>query len=151
MPKRNYQKRPEGGYRMRYATAHGGGIVVWLPEDPRKHVCEACGRSVLKCEIKTTALHHWKYAYRAETVRKNPMFALENTSEYCFPCHKIADGIRALLDVNPERAVAVLETLPVEKRDKFLLIVKKLLELHAEKMKEIADNPIIKSIFERLG
>jgi hypothetical protein len=138
------------GYRMRYATSHGGGITIVLPEDPRKHVCEACGKSVFKGEIKVTALHHWKYAYRAETVRKNPMLALENTTEYCFACHRIADGIRALLDVNPERAVAVLETLPPYKRDRLLMIIKRLIELHGNKMKEIAENPVVKSIFQRL-
>ena len=45
------------GYQIRYETAHGGGVIVTLPYDPRKHKCDACGKSVAAGEIKVTALH----------------------------------------------------------------------------------------------
>lgn len=138
------------GYKLRYATSHGKGIVVTLPYDPRKHVCEACGKSVEDGEIKTTALHHWRYAYRAETVRKDPWKALENTSEYCFYCHQIADGIRALLDVKPERAVLVLETLPQEKKEKMFVVIESMLELHKDNLREITNNPAVQKVFQAL-
>jgi hypothetical protein len=111
------------GYKIRYATAHGGGIVVTLPEDPRKHICDACGKSVVAGEIRMTALHHWLYAYRADTVRENPILAIENTSELCFGCHPLGDAIRALLYANPTRVAMVAELLRGEPREKFIKVI----------------------------
>ncbi len=42
-------------------------------------------------------MHHWKYAYTTEQVRKNPQLALENTIPFCYQCHKLADAIRNLM------------------------------------------------------
>lgn len=61
------------GYKIRYETAHGGGIVVTLPYNPRKGKCDACKKSVANGEIRVTALHHWFYAYQPKTVQENPI------------------------------------------------------------------------------
>ena len=73
-------------------------IMLPYPVNPREGVCDACGRSKKKGEIKQTYLHHWKYAYRHSTVKKDPFKVLENLSELCYTCHKHADGIRAMLE-----------------------------------------------------
>jgi len=110
-------------YKVRYETAHGHGIVVTLPFDPRKHICDSCGKSVADGEIRVTALHHWWYAYQPNTVRENPILAIENTSELCFGCHPIGDAIRALLYANPSRVAMVAELLRGEPREKFIKVI----------------------------
>jgi len=115
MGKKNKIKK----YKVKYAGSRGKGIVVSLPFNPRKGVCEACGKSVAKGEIKLTALHHWWYAYRVKTVRENPLLALENTSELCYGCHEVADAIRALLYAKPERVVKVARLLRGDQRKRF--------------------------------
>jgi len=78
-------------------------IMVPYPRNPRRGICQACGRSKEKGEIKTTQLHHWFYKYETETVKKNPLLALENSVELCFRCHKIADAFRAFItEIRPE-------------------------------------------------
>lgn len=111
------------GYKIRYETAHGHGIVVTLPYDPRKHICDACGKSVAKGEIRVTALHHWWYAYQPNTVKESPELAVENTSELCFGCHPLGDAIRALLYANPTRVAMVAELLRGEPREKFIKVL----------------------------
>jgi hypothetical protein len=115
------------GYKIRYETAHGGGVIVTLPFDPRKHKCDACGKSVALGEIKVTALHHWWYAYQPKTVQENPLLALENTSELCFGCHQIADAIRALVYASPKRVAMVAEQLRGEPRAKFISVLEETL------------------------
>ena len=112
---------------MRYAATNGGGCVITLPYDPRKHKCDACGKSVAAGEIKVTALHHWLYKYRADTVKENPILALENTSELCFGCHQVADAIRALTYANPRRVAMVAEQLRGEPREKFIKVLEEVL------------------------
>lgn len=111
------------GYKIRYETAHGGGVVVTLPYNPRKHICEACKKSVAAGEIRVTALHHWWYAYQPQTVKDNPILAIDNTSELCFGCHPLADAIRALLYANPTRVAQVAELLRGEPRAKFIRMI----------------------------
>lgn len=111
------------GYKVRYETAHGHGIVVTLPFDPRKHICDSCGKSVADGEIRVTALHHWWYAYQPKTVQENPILAIENTSELCFGCHPLGDAIRALLYANPVRVAMVAELLRGEPREKFIKVI----------------------------
>jgi hypothetical protein len=131
------------GYKIRYETAHGGGVVVTLPFDPRKHKCDACGKSVAAGEIKVTALHHWYYAYAPKTVKENPILALENTSELCFGCHQVADAIRALLYASPQRVAMVAELLRGKPRERFI----KVLEEVTKRLKE-QDIPLAKKILE---
>lgn len=86
-------------------------IMVPYPRNPRTGICEVCGRSIKKKEIKTTQLHHWIYKYETETVKKNPLLALENTIEVCFRCHKIADWIRAATtETKPENYGWIIKT-----------------------------------------
>jgi len=116
-------KQKPKGYKIRYETAHGHGIVVTLPYDPRKHKCDACGKSVAAGEIRVTALHHWWYAFQPDTVKENPQLAVENTSELCFGCHPLGDAIRALLYANPTRVAMVAELLRGEPRAKFIKVI----------------------------
>lgn len=122
----------EKHYKIRYATAHGGGIVVELPFNPRKGICDACGKSVASGEIRVTALHHWLYKYRADTVRETPELAIENTSELCFGCHPVGDAIRALTYASPQRVAMVAELLRGEPREKFI----RMLEEVTRRLKE---------------
>ena len=103
--------------------AHGGGVVVTLPYDPRKHICDSCKKSVVLGEIRVTALHHWYYAYQPKTVRENPELAIENTSELCFGCHPVGDAIRALTYASPKRVAMVAELLRGEPREKFIMML----------------------------
>jgi hypothetical protein len=136
-------------YKMRYAGAHGGGCVVTLPFDPRNHICEACGKSVESGEIKNTALHHWYYAYAPQTVKKNPLLALDNTSEFCYYCHQLADAIRTLFYANPERVANTARLLEGKQLDKFIGVMTALIQMLktekninplAQKLLEMAKN-----------
>lgn len=114
-------------YKMKYAGTNGKGCVVNLPFDPRKGICSGCGKSRHKFingepEIKLTALHHWKYAYAPETVKKNPILILDNTIEVCFACHQVADGLRGIMKMSPDRALAVMVKLPKDLSSKFAII-----------------------------
>lgn len=111
------------GYRTRYAGSRGKGVVVTLPEDPRKGICEACGKSKQAGEIRVTALHHWWYAYKPATVKQNPFLVLENTSELCYGCHQVADAIRALLYAHPNRVANVARLLEGKQRERFLNVL----------------------------
>ena len=111
-------------YKTRYAGAHGGGCQVILPFDPRKGVCSACGKSKAKGEITMTSMHHWRYAYKPDTVRKNPILALENTSEFCFSCHRVADALRNLLSaVGATRVANVVVLMPDEMKEKLRTLI----------------------------
>lgn len=107
-------------WSVKYAMAHGGGVVVYLPFNPRKGKCDACGKSIANGEIKVTALHHWWYAYQPKTVKENPILALDNTSELCFYCHDIADALRTLLYANSERISNVAMCVTASQREKFI-------------------------------
>jgi hypothetical protein len=120
-------------YIMRYAGAGGGGCTINLPFDPRKGICACCGKSIHKIvngepEIKLTALHHWMYAYKPETVKNNPILILDNTVEVCYACHQVADGLRGIMKMSPERALLVMKQMPKELADKFAVICKMYLE-----------------------
>ena len=135
---------------MRYASSHGGGCAVTLPFDPRKGVCEACGKSKEREEVKNTALHHWSYSYTSQTVKANPLLALDNTNELCYYCHtQLADPIRALLHANPERVVNVARLLKGEQLDKFIKVLSAVIQMlktekninpFAQKLLEMAKN-----------
>jgi hypothetical protein len=96
-------------------------IMVHLPENPREGVCDACGRSIEKREITITQLHHWIYAWKMATVRKDPYKVLENLSELCYSDHKIGDSLREILSVKKERLISVIQVallMPEEMKDK---------------------------------
>jgi hypothetical protein len=104
-------------YRVRY---HGHSVLVSTRRDD---LCGACGRKVGD-GIKRTNRHHWRYAYAWKTVRANPELALENTVEYCFKCHPIADAVRLLTSVkNCSDVASVVHTAPDEIQTKFNKIV----------------------------
>lgn len=59
-------------------------------EHVKQGACEACqaeGR---------TEMHHWIYAYTTDEVRAHPQLALDNTNEYCYKCHKVANAMKFL-------------------------------------------------------
>lgn len=117
------KKKSGTAYRMKYAGNQGKGVVVTLPFDPHKRICEACGKSVARGEIKFTAFHHWWYAYAPKTVKDNPILVLDNTSELCFYCHEVGDAIRALLYTKPERVAMVAECLKGEQKERFIKVL----------------------------
>ena len=89
---------------------HNRSIVV---SKPRRNQCDACKRKIGEA-IKRTNRHHWKYAYKYKTVKANPDLALENTGEYCYHCHQIADALRLLSEVKKvEDIVNVFGTAPL--------------------------------------
>lgn len=100
--------------------------IKGYPVQIRRGICIGCKRNKHKGEIKTTQLHHMKYAFETETVLKNPILALENTLELCFGCHPIADGLRDILLSNPrgglrkiERIMQIIKLLPPEQQQHF--------------------------------
>lgn len=132
-------------YKIKYAGSRGKGVIVYLPEDPRKHKCSCCGKVVGE-EIKTTALHHWWYAYQPETVKNNPILVLDNTIEVCYGCHQMADAIRALLYANPKRVSIVANCLKGEPRERFKRVLKEVI-ISMDKSEKFI-NPLAVSILE---
>ena len=63
---------------------------------PKK--CCVCEKTFKKIDM-----HHWKYAYKTDEVRKNPQLALHYTIPVCFYCHRIADAFRKLTE-NADRS-----------------------------------------------
>ncbi len=87
---------------MRYSIDYEGSkVTVELNEPPKKGVCEGCRKKV-GSEIKLTQLHHHKYVYSKKRVIKEPMLSLENTSEFCFSCHRYANALMNLLSIRLE-------------------------------------------------
>lgn len=146
---RKKKKHKSKGYRTRYAGSRGKGVVVTLPFDPRKGVCQACKKSKKAGEIKSTHLHHWRYAYQPKTVKKNPLLAIENTGEYCFYCHQLADGLRALLTARPIRIAWVAKTLKGRDRKKLIKILEAIINELEKTEKNI--NNLAQNILEMAG
>jgi len=119
------KKKRKTGYRMRYQS-----IFVWFKVDPRTGICVSCGKSIHKGEIKTTQMHHYRYAYKPATVRKNPKLALEHTIELCYGCHPVADALRLLFERKNDRIVNVYLSLPKFVRDELEALAKMI--LHAK-------------------
>ena len=119
-------------YRTKYAGSRGKGITVTLPFDPRKGVCEACGKSKERGEIKITAMHHWWYEFAPKTVKQNPILVLKNTSELCYGCHQMADAIRALLYARPQRVAAVAKLLKGKQRKRFINVLQEVIKVLGE-------------------
>jgi hypothetical protein len=108
-------KKKEKDTRMHRFSVMYHNTRIWIPypRNPRIGVCVSCKRSKQKKEIKTTQLHHTWYEFLTETVRKNPLLALKNTLECCYPCHLIADGFRNILDkTSMTRIMMVVKMLP---------------------------------------
>lgn len=132
------------GYPLRYET-----ITVYLPINPRKGKCGACGQFVGDGKITTTQMHHWIYEFKPATVKENPELALRNTEEYCFYDHGIADGFRAILTANPDRVVDVMKTMPLKSRERLLLILADIITYWNNQAQGRDEQ--IKSIKENLG
>jgi len=96
-------------------------IMVPYPKSPREGKCDACGRSIKRKQISTTHLHHWRYAYKVATVKKSPLLALDNCSELCYSCHRIADALsNGVLFLQQENMWMVIKTallMPGERTD----------------------------------
>lgn len=69
-------------------VAYYRNIKIRLDRNPRKGVCEACGRRM------RTQRHHWRYKWPKWRVVKNPKLVLDCSNEYCFPDHRLADVLR---------------------------------------------------------
>jgi len=107
-------------------------VMVPYPENPREGICEACERRIDKKEINVTALHHWIYRYKHNTIKKDPLKALENNSEVCFFCHKLADALRVLFTVREEnlwKVIRVAKLMPESMKKKFDWVVRAWLDM----------------------
>ena len=123
-------KKENPKMRKYNVTYHRTQIRVPYPCNPRKGKCVNCGRERGK-EIKMTALHHTMYEFSTKAVKKNPLLALKNTLESCFPCHQIADGFRALLDKpSIDRMMMVAVNLPDTQSNKLAIFCKDYLRWH---------------------
>jgi len=111
-------------YSLQY---QGMKVIILYPRPIRQGICQGCQRSIERNEIKTTQLHHTYYAYKNETVKKNPYKALENTLELCFPCHECADSLRTLTVMSPERVTEIFRLLPPEQKARITRICKLIL------------------------
>jgi len=112
-------------------------IRVPCKENPRRGICEGCGRRIKRKEIKVTQIHHWFYAYLLRTVKKNPKLALENTNEFCFnPCHRSADALRMLTaEIRPEnydKIVNVAKLMPPWMQKRFSILCRKWIKENRE-------------------
>lgn len=65
-------------------------------------------------------MHHWKYAYATQTVKKKPELALNNTKEYCYHCHQAADAFFILSRLDVKTVKGVLNSTPLEVMNKIL-------------------------------
>lgn len=112
----------------KYAVAYQKTrIMVPYPRNPRRGICKVCKRRKGDGEIKRTQLHHTHYQYETKTVKANPLLALDNTIEACFPCHQVLDGFRALLDMaKEERVVKAFKVLPKHQQIKFIFIARQI-------------------------
>lgn len=111
-------------------TYHNTQIQVSYPRNIRQGICISCKR-VKGEEIKVTQLHHTWYEFMLDTVRKNPLLALKNTLEVCFPCHQIADGFRNILDgTSMDRMMMVAKLLPEQQLKKLTIFCREFLKWH---------------------
>jgi hypothetical protein len=62
----------------------------------RRKICDCCKKVAKKIDV-----HHWRYEFSTDEVRKNPILVMKNTSQLCFRCHRIADSMRHIFE-NPE-------------------------------------------------
>jgi len=112
---------------------HDVTILIPYPRNPRTGECNSCHRDKSSGEIKVTQLHHTWYEFKLDTVKKNPLLALKNTLEVCFPCHNIADGFRNILDgTNMERIMSVVVKLPDFQLKKLTIFCKEFLKWYNE-------------------
>ncbi len=124
-------------YSVRYQT-----VTVYFDHPVNRNICDTCGKSAEKGEIKNTQGHHWIYAYRPETVKKNPELALENRSELCYFCHKIADALRILSELKPHQLIRVSKDaglMPMEMQRKFTVICKQWLKYSQSRAKKLLE------------
>lgn len=92
---------------------------IHLPFNPRKGICEVCGRRVGEGEISKTDLHHFFYAYPTSYVRKHPIKVLDNSVECCFTCHGVLDSFRKIME-KPKLSRKVIKVIPKKAFKQFL-------------------------------
>jgi len=129
--------RPKKRYSVRYQT-----ITVYFDQPVRRDICDGCGKSKHKGEIKNTQGHHWIYAYKPETVKKNPKLALENRSELCYFCHQIADALRVLCELQPHQLKRVMQIaflMPPNFQRKFTVISRQYLVGSQKRAKKLLE------------
>lgn len=120
---------------MKYAIDYEGKkIWVELDSPPKKGVCQACFRKVGD-DIKTTALHHFKYEFSKKRLVKEPELSLKNTCELDFSCHRLGNALMVLLSVKLENVGSIVKVAKLMPND-MLLKMDKLCKLwlhHREK------------------
>lgn len=102
-------------------------IFIPLPKNPRRGICDGCGRTKSSGEIKVTQLHHWIYAYSLKKVKENPSLALNFTNEFCYnPCHRAGDAFRMLTEeIKPRNYGTIIKVgklMPKKMQQNFTLL-----------------------------
>jgi hypothetical protein len=113
-------------FRMKYGGSHG--VSLWFEENPRKGICQVCGKSAITGELKFTNIHHFFYQWRPQTVKDNPSLALLNCCEVCYYDHNWLDALRVILSVNENRFLDGIKILPKKSKDELAIICKLYLE-----------------------
>lgn len=125
----------------KYPVGYGRDVIsVPYPCNPREGRCDACGRTIESKQITTTQLHHWIYAYKMATIKKDPWKVLENLSELDFGCHKIGDALREILTTRKERLINIVQVallMPEEMKDKLDWVAKAWLNARKTDKKKI--------------
>lgn len=99
-------------------------IYVPLFKPPRSGTCSACKRSIGK-GIKKTNIHHWKYEYDVNTLRKKPALVLKNTSEFCWSCHQLANCFMNMFRLRKESLHFIVDVgllMPEDMREKMDIV-----------------------------
>jgi hypothetical protein len=85
-------------------TYRGKVFRVDVPYQIRTGICTCCGKKGW------TARHHWKYEFSVKEVRKNPLLALKNTTELCYPtCHDVANAMNLIKKTDVKIILKLLE------------------------------------------
>lgn len=118
-------------------------VMVPYPENPREGRCDACGRQVSEGEINITQIHHFLYAYKHATIKKDPLKVLENAVELDYGCHSIADALRELLRLKKEnlwKIVRVAKLMPESMKAKLDWVARSYLAMRkTDKVKTLND------------
>ena len=124
-----YKENKKGQIKWRkeqgYKTLRYQNITVWV-KAPERIQCAICKRKIGE-GIKQLARHHFIYKYSQNKVKENPELALENTIIVCYPCHRLCDALRTLIEVNRwERLDDIIMSMPEELIEEYVTNLREL-------------------------
>jgi len=74
-------------------------------------ICKCCGNTP---KPRGMHMHHTKYEFTIDEVRKKPELALKNTIGLCYHCHRLANCMR-ILEENKEKYKKLKKILSINK------------------------------------